>query len=418
LAQVFGSSAQHALSPTVPPLHILKIERSSTPANMAALEASRDLEKQPLLEGRGQNQETFGSIEESTGQITPINDHDEWDCTKYDITVMTTWKAFGIAKGAAWDNGSIWRVMLFSLVLSCAVAFASFQSPQVLMIKRDKIIQLGTFLNVFVGMLLGFFLSSSMTRWHACVNAFMELLDAVRGMQMQMTALGVDHERTEMLSRFGILSAWLLHLSLNSERKALLPEQLLREKMWSGLEQIRPHLINPGEKEMLLQHKECYALLWTWVASLIGRMSENGEIPPMASPTYGRIIEIVEMAYGSIRDVRVMHLVKAPFIYVHTLAILVHVNNILNSISFGIVLGMTSQVILGKDGGKHRHDLPRLLIGLVVQFFISMVAPFLYLALLEVCVCVSQPFTYQDTKIPSLTLIRALEDDIANATAV
>jgi len=377
-----------------------------------------DLEKQPLLEGKSQNQPIFGSIQESTGQMTPINNHDEWDSTKYDITIMTSWKAFAVVKGAAFVNGSIWRCMMFSVGLSCCVAFASFLSSEVLMIKREKVVRLGTFLNVFVGMLLGFFLKSSMTRWHGCINSFMELLDAVRSMHMQMTALGVDRERSQMLSRFGILSAWLLHLSLNSERKALLPEQILREKMWDGLERIRPHLVQPREKEKLLQHKECYALLWTWVASLIGRMSQNGEIPPMASPTYGRIINIVEMAYGSIRDVREMHLVKAPFVYVHTLAVLVHVNNILNSISFGLVLGMTSHAILGKDGGKHSNDLPRLLIDLLVQFCISYVAPFLYLALLEVCVNVSQPFTYQDAKIPSLTLIRALEEDIANATVM
>jgi len=124
------------------------------------------------------------------------------------------------------------------------------------------------------------------------------------------------------------------------------------------------------------------------------------------------------MAYGSIRDVRAMHLVKAPFVYVHTLAILVHVNNILNAISFGLVLGMTVEVAMGKDGGKHSNDLPKLVISLLMQFCISMVVPFLYLALLEVCVCVSQPFTFEDSKIPSLQFIRNLEQDIANATVM
>jgi len=49
---------------------------------------------------------------------------------------------------------------------------------------------------------------------------------------------------------------------------------------------------------MLMQHAESYALLWTWVASLIGRMAQNGEIPPMPSPTYGRILNIVQQAYA------------------------------------------------------------------------------------------------------------------------
>jgi len=278
-------------------------------------------------------------------------------------------------------------------------------------------------MNVFVGLLLGFFLSSSVLRWYGCVNAFLQLLDAVRSMHMQMVALGVGKERSELLSRYGILSAWLLHLSLNitsrksGEREEQISDSEKLERTWSDLERFRPRLVNPREKERLLHHQECYALLWTWVASLIGRMSQDGEIPPMASPTYGRIIEIVELAYGSIRDVRTLHLVKAPFIYVHTLAVLVHVNHILNSISFGFVMGMTSKVLT--DHGEYKiRELSKMVSCLFMQFCMGMVAPFLYLALLDVCVCISQPFTYKDSKIPALPAIKNLEEDIINATVM
>jgi len=282
---------------------------------------------------------------------------------------------------------------------------------------------MGTFLNVFVGLLLGFFLSSSMNRWYGCVNAFMQLLDAVRSMQMQMIALGVDREHCEKLSRYGILSAWLLHLSLNNSSqksgsdKKLASESSQLAKTWAILEKVRPRLVKPEEKKLLLHQKECYALVWTWVASLVGRMSQDGDIPPMASPTYGRIIEIVEMAYGSIRDVRTLHLIKAPFIYVHTLAILVHLNHILNATSFGLLMGITTQVLMGKAENK-LNDLPQLVGSLFMQFCMSFVAPFLYLALLDVCVCISQPFSYHDSKIPAFQFIHKLEEDVANATVM
>jgi len=225
-----------------------------------------------------------------------------------------------------------------------------------------------------------------------------------------------------MLSRYGILSAWLLHLSLNTssqnaESQELQESESSLQKMWRSLEQARPHLVLPQEKERLLHHQECYGLLWTWVASLIGRMSQDGEIPPMASPTYGRIIEIIETAYGSIRDVREMHEVKAPFIYIHTLAVLVHVNNILNAVGFGLMLGMASQVAFGEDNETQGFvsNVADLLSSLFMTFCMSMIAPFLYLALLDVCVSISQPFTYQVTKIPALKFIRNLEVDVVNA---
>ena len=51
-----------------------------------------------------------------------------------------------------------------------------------------RIRALGTFLNVLVGKPFGFFVSPSTHRWHVCDPGFMELLEAVRCMQMQMTA--------------------------------------------------------------------------------------------------------------------------------------------------------------------------------------------------------------------------------------
>jgi len=113
----------------------------------------------------------------------------------------------------------------------------------------------------------------------------------------------------------------------------------------------------------------------------------------------------------------VLHIVKYPIIYVHTLAILVHVNHILNAVSFGLIMGITIQAGTGKAENKS-NDLPRMLGCLFMQFCMSMVAPFLYLALLEVCVCISQPFTHQETKIPSLQFIKQLEEDVANATVM
>jgi len=399
-------------------------------SDFKASEAQPDLEKQPLLGDKSQEQNTFGSVEESGSQNTSEGedhyedvDHDEWDSTHYDISLMTSWRVFAIMKGAVFYNPTLWRCMMFATILAVCVAAGTHLSVNSARINPATIQKMGTFLNVFVGLLLGFFLSSSMNRWYGCVNAFLQLLDAVRSMHMQMIALGVDHEHCEKLTRYGILSAWLLHLSLNSSSqksgndKKLKPESSQLAKTWAIVEKVRPHLVKPEEKKLLLHQTECYALLWTWVASLIGRMSQDGKIPPMASPTYGRIIEIVENAYGSIRDVRVLHLIKAPFIYVHTLAILVHLNHILNATSFGLLMGITTQVFMGKAENK-LIDVPHLVGSLFMQFCMSFVAPFLYLALLDVCVSVSQPFTYQEAKIPALRFIHNLEEDIANATVM
>jgi len=373
----------------------------------AASSASGVLEMQGTVQDIEQQAPTVGA---KSGKEKD-NFEDEWDSTRYDITGITTWRAFVMIKGCAWDNAALWRCMALNTSVSFLVAVVTHFLPSAWLVSADKFEKLGTFLNVFVGLLLGFFLSSSMTRWYACVNAFLTLLDAVRSMQMQMIALGVSPEHTETLSRFGILSAWLLHFSLDIKDPN---DPDVTAHMIERLETVRPWLMEAHEKPMLLRQKESYALLWTWVASLIGRMSQDGEIPPMATPTYGRILNIVQQAYGSIRDVRALHLIKTPFIYIHTLAILVHVNNILNAIAFGLVCGITVLTILGRGPAGDGH-LANLITSFFMQFCFSMLAPMLYLALLDVSVCVAQPFTYQDAKIPAARFIVGVEEDLKNA---
>eukprot|EP00419_Tripos_fusus_P053312 CAMPEP_0172804574 /NCGR_PEP_ID=MMETSP1075-20121228/5264_1 /TAXON_ID=2916 /ORGANISM="Ceratium fusus, Strain PA161109" /LENGTH=168 /DNA_ID=CAMNT_0013643175 /DNA_START=81 /DNA_END=584 /DNA_ORIENTATION=+ len=165
-------------------------------SNFKACEAQPDLEKQPVFYQRKEQTTLVQKALDSQG-------HDEWDSTQYDISKITSWEAFLMTKGAAFDNPGTWKCMAYATLLSLCVAACTHFSIYALTITPANVQKLGTFLTVFVGFLLGFFLSSSTTRWFGCTNAFLQLLDAVRSMQMQMIALGVDHERCEMLTRYG-----------------------------------------------------------------------------------------------------------------------------------------------------------------------------------------------------------------------
>jgi len=392
--------------------------QASTPLAAKAVDSTVDSERLALLEKPSVKRKSWWPFKGAIEKHDPCLE--EWDSTQYDITQMTSWRAFSMVHGCAWANPVLWACIGVGALLAIAVAALTIAIPSSGRINPTQLAKLSTFLNVFVGLLLGFFLTSSMNRWYGCVTAFMELLDAVRSMQMQMTALGVDHDRSMILSRYGILSAWLLHLSLNIDSDDGDPSDEQSEKItkvWQKLEEFRPQLVRPEEKEQLMPHKESYALLWTWVASLIGRMSQDGEIPPMASPTYGRILNIVQQAYGSIRNVRALQMVRAPFIYIHTLCILVHVNNILNAISLGVVLGIWYSGTVLSDA-ETRATAADMQMSLFMQFCYSMLAPVLYLALLDMSVCISQPFNYHYAKIPAIKFIRSLEEDLQKAASL
>lgn len=343
------------------------------------------------------------------------DNHGEIDTMTYNIAELSSWQAFCMWHGSAWDNPGLWHTVVRTSIVAVLVALmVGLGTPDPTSVRSDKFAKLSTFLTVFVGLLLSFFMSSSMNRWYTAVSAFLELFDAVRNLQMQCHALGVSRERESMLTRYGVLSSWLLHLQLVAQTGNE-DEAVAKKHMWDIVMRDHPGLCEPEEKEILEHSAEPCQVIWTWVASLVGRMANDGDIPPMPTPTYGRILNIVQNAHGGIRQVRAAVCVQAPFIYIHTLAVLVHFNNVINAVSFGMTAGVT----MGKfamDDNMSRREQSRLLAkeaqNLTIAFFISMVGPFLYQALLEVSVCIAQPFNNEDAMIPTVRLLKSLERDL------
>merc|ERR1719161_1546190 len=133
----------------------------------------------------------------------------------YQARALTSWQALCMMQGTVWSKPVIWIHVLQSLIIVAIVAVIVFfltEDPAAL--KAGKFVKVGTFLNVFVGLLLGFFLSSSVNRWHVCATGFLELFDAIRNMQMQCHALGVPPELENKMMRYGVLSVWLIHIEL------------------------------------------------------------------------------------------------------------------------------------------------------------------------------------------------------------
>jgi len=366
---------------------------------------------------------------------------------QYRVKQLSSWSALLVVRNTVWVKKRLWKAMSLSLITAFVVtglAVMIIDDPASL--KGSKFAALSTFLNVFVGLLLGFFLASSVTRWYSCANGFLSYFDSVRNLQMQFHALGVSHESETLCIRYAILSAWMLRIELYVCQQAKSKRKEVFEKFWNELLIDRPNMVEDDEREFLgmMAHQgkgEPSILLWTWIASKVGRMAQLGEIPPMASPTYGRIMNICESAHGGVRAVRGAVIIQAPFIYVHMLATLVHLNNVLNGISFGLTAGITIGTMLqyyhrklkGEDlavetpvgvdvpvdtdyaHGARTNELSTDIQNMVVSFVMSVFGPFIYHALLEVAICIAQPFDNEEGALPTQSMTRALERDVVDA---
>ncbi|CAE7230515.1 unnamed protein product [Symbiodinium sp. CCMP2456] len=114
---------------------------------------AEDVEKQPLL------------AEEKQAKEDEIQEEVD-DSMSYDARKLITFDVLRAATGTIWVKGSLWKMMGMLLLVSVVTAVGVFVlvgQPEKL--ETSKYNKLTTFLKAIVGLLLGFFLSSSVNRW-------------------------------------------------------------------------------------------------------------------------------------------------------------------------------------------------------------------------------------------------------------
>jgi hypothetical protein len=302
-------------------------------------------------------------------------------------------------------------------------------------LKVSKFAEISTFLNVFIGLLLGFFMSSSMSRWFSCANGFLELFDAIRILQINLSTLGVPEEKIQACLRYTLLSAWLLQLQLKADLFNEANREDAMERVWDFLRDIdneeveKPVLlagmsgVEAAEEKILRSCTDPCNALWVWVVSVIASLSQDGDVPPMASPTYNALINLSERARVGIRTVRSSASIQAPYIYVQALATLVHVNNAISATSFGMTWGSSLGTTLAAFKAFHLErstgtEVARDLQNVIISFFLASFGPFLYLALLEVAIAIAQPYNTKEGEVPAKRLLEKLEHDLIDGKAM
>lgn len=348
----------------------------------------------------------------------------------YDTRDLVSWKTLAQVKDTIWSSVALWNIVKRLTVVAFIVAFLMVLQPEPEAVVNLNFVQLADTLKVFVTFLLSFFMSSSIKRWSSCVDGFLILFNSTRNMNMQFHALGVNDTDRKHCARFGVISALFLEHELKLRGiKDPIQKDKARNDIVHDLRQSTE--ITDGEAETLLKVSDRAGLVWIWVASLLGRLAQDGDIPPMASPTYGRMIVLAQVANDGIRKVRVSVAVQSPFVYVHTLAFLVHINNIFCAIAFGCCLGTGIASLLAKNDihvwGKPQSLTPKRpedvgtvnddLQAICMSFITCMVFPVLLQAFLQISLLLAQPFD-SVSAIPTQALIRQLRKDLSDQDIV
>jgi len=372
--------------------------------------------------------DALGAIDAASHKL--VKRSEVQDSMTYHASDLASWGSLMYTAFTVWRRHSLWMVTLKLLGLSMVVGVLVLcicSDPAALQV--SKFTEISNFLRVFVGLLLGFFMSASVNRWWACAEGFQRLCGSVRGLHIYLNSCGVPEELMTKILRYGVVSTWILHMQLHCE--ALPAEEQAKgvEEGWEVIRQCEGHdqhlgKLSEEDFEVLKGASDPPGALWMWMGSMLGMMAEEGHIPGLASPTYGRFMGVITDGFNAIRDVRTSISVQAPFIYVQMLSSLVHINNIVNAISFGLTFGASMGTLLVRhDGHKDlpnsdpnaqasRREVTADMQTLLVSFFFSCFGPFVYQALLEVSIAIAQPFSNVDAVVPTHRILRLLERDL------
>merc|ERR1719453_2159952 len=94
----------------------------------------------------------------------------------YHTQDLASWNSLFRSGFTVWRRSSLWCIALKLFCLSIVVALlVIFLFPDPAHLEVSKFTQISNFLRVFVGLLLGFFMASSVNRWWKCMGGFMSL---------------------------------------------------------------------------------------------------------------------------------------------------------------------------------------------------------------------------------------------------
>lgn len=339
-------------------------------------------------------------------------DAEETRVINYDTASLGTWGVFQYATGTVMQSRRLWTVMGYLTLVALIMGALVNLYPKPQEIDPSGFRKIATFLKVFVAFLIGFYITQALGTWKQTVGGYLKLCNAVKNTQTGLLVFGVDSMKVQTVVRYGALSVVFLTKELEF---ALLKKEnkvLAEEAMFDQLEE-EGH-ITANERQRLEIVNERAELMWLWVASYLAKLSEEGEIPPMASPSFGRMLAQAQGGEIGIREVHTAISIQTPFIYVHTLAALVHVNNILCAISLGLSIGISVGTLMVAMGWHPMHNEDAHIPGgishsqaqemgpplqkIAVALLGEGIGPFMYTAFLQIALSLAYPFG-EDSKV-------------------
>jgi hypothetical protein len=232
-------------------------------------------------------------------------------------------------QGTIFAQKAMWAITVSNLIVIFAIAVGMyFLVGQPRELSTDTISKVVKAVAVLIGFLIGLFLSACVNRWWQTIKSIEKLFGNCKKLVMLSNNLGIYKEAKELLCRRVILSIRMLEKDCNG----------LTAEEWNEVfeEFLQKKQMTEAEQDLMLTVPADQRSFYTW--SLVSAVLKK--VQPTVDPmSFDRISSIVLDGLSATSALKTLMAFQFPFLYVHMLAFMVHLCNLLVAIGTGFSVG-------------------------------------------------------------------------------
>mmetsp|Transcript_530 Transcript_530/g.885 ORF Transcript_530/g.885 Transcript_530/m.885 type:complete len:446 (+) Transcript_530:67-1404(+) len=326
----------------------------------------------------------------------------------FDPESILGWASMLRYQGTVFQMGTVVGLIAANASLGIAIAYFASRFPVLMResFNTTMLDDLIKFLMVFLAFMTGMFVNGAFKRWQEVLQELFNLIQAVKQVYLDLAMHGAPKPALQDVRRWGTLSVALT---------ALEAPALWEPPDWEDeLNKFRDdEIINEEEKTQLLTKSDenKSALIWVWIVMKLQDLSLQGFTPPRTSIALAKMLDHCNMATKSINRVNELVTFQVPHQYMHMLAFLINLLNIVNTVKCGIELGS----LYSKSTDTFGHFLTAMEIQAIVEHLgIMLFCPLVYQSFLCISVDIMIPFGDGSTDIPIHYLLNNLMSELSD----
>merc|ERR1719271_1747045 len=310
---------------------------------------------------------------------------------RYNPARLASWSSLVNLSGTVFAEPALWRIVGLCCAISMLVAALVVFIPRIHAVDVDGLNYVNNVIRVLLAFILALYMSASVGRWWSSMTALAAFFEKVKQMQLALSVMNAPLERVATGRRYCLLSPALLRFELRTmwEKDGAAVNaawaktvQLCRERVWLS-----------GQGESLLEHgtqEHRAEMVWSWIGSVLAAQI-NDLTAAGAPPAAARVTALAAGCMHFLHKTKTSVAFQIPLTYTHTVATLVHVNNVVLAFTSGMVLAISIQAAQrydhalehgetpgGKDLEDRREGLALSVQTFVMRVFYLIISPLVY----------------------------------------